>query len=179
MQHTGQRVGLGPLPLGSRRWHRDPSVWGSAGCLRPFPEHFLLPRYLAQPALLVPWGQAGHCVLCRCVRVTVGIWGRGLVRPALWSMRLGDTHTQQNRSQVLTGHHFSAAYSLPRYQDPGTLWSSTGGRGHLRTVQDPEGPPQQVICKSPGRSRCSSPHLLHPRAARAQRSRQLSSCACP
>lgn len=92
-------------------------------------------------------------------------------------------HTHTHTAKPVPGTHRSpllSCDSLARYQDPGTLWSSTGGRGHLRTVQDPEGPPQQVTRKSPGRSRCSSPHLLHPRAARAQRWPQLSqSCLSP
>ena len=124
LQDRGRGRGLSRLGGG----HEQARAWGNADCPGCFPERFCLPRYLARPALLAPLAQAGQWPLRCWVRVTVGMWGRGPVRPALGSRRLGERyrlrlppHAQQNMHQA-PGTHRSPLLScaLPQCQDPDT-----------------------------------------------------------
>lgn len=159
--------GLGFSHLGGGQ--KQARTRGSADCPGCFPEHFCLPRYLARPALLAPLDQAGQWPLRCWVRATAGIWGRGPVRPALGSRRLGERHrlrpppphTHQDTHQA-PGTHRSPllSFTLPQCQDPDTpppthrdpssdvshLQGHLGGTGQLLLLP---APPQGCSKSSP------------------------------
>lgn len=115
-----QRAGPGPLLLACEGV-------GEREGVGYFPECRPCPGIWPDQLFRLPWPG--------WVRVTVGIWGKGLVRPALGARgserdAASTPHsTTGTRPQVPTGHHFRALHSLCQAPEPPLLqWRHSPAR---------------------------------------------------